>query len=244
MMIFFSCPKFNFSTRTIYGERSKLNKNRFYSRLLKKLAIVFSHFAIGASIPIFLAQPARSAEKIYVNYGLLEFSLTTDALEEYARTGKINNELGFFANYLTKEQLEQLRQTLITPVDLNPVAVSQFFYSPQGEVILRRVGQVIQTTRHQSGFYALRSALILAATKKEGLTLLNVLKIFPSYALRINSDNGLAIIGELDNLFQITQNTVSIVKQQADREIQKSPSIDFSKLPDLRKAFYSSQFRT
>jgi predicted dienelactone hydrolase len=236
MMIFFSCPKFNLSKRTISREGSKLDKNRFSSRLLKKLAIVFSYLAIGTSLPTFLAQPARSAEKIYVNYGLLEFSLSTDALEEYARTGKINNELSFFANYLTKEQLEQLRQTLITPVDLNPVAISQFFYSPQGELILKRVGQVIQTTRHQSGFYALRSALILAAANKEGFTLLKVLQLFPSYALRINSENGLAIIGELDNLFQITQNTVSIVKQQADREIQKSPSIDFSKLPDLRKA--------
>jgi predicted dienelactone hydrolase len=228
MMIFFSRSKFNFSIQTIYRRRSK-------SLLFKKLAIIFSHLAIGISIPIVLAQPARSAEKIYINYGLFEFSLPTDALEEYAKTGKINNELGFFANYLTKEQLEQLRQTLITPVDLNPVAISQFFYSPQGELILKRVGQVIQTNSHQSGFYALRSALILAATKKEGLTLLNVLQIFPSDALRINSDNGLAIISELDNLFQITQNTVSIVKEQADREIQKSPSINFSKLPDLRK---------
>jgi predicted dienelactone hydrolase len=227
-MFFFSLHKFKVNQGAIAIYRSKLKK--------KKLLVTFFYFLIGLSIPIALIKPARSAEKIYTSYGPLEFSLPVKALEDYAKTGKIDRELIFFADYLTNEQLEQLRHTLTTPVDLTPVAISQFLYSPQGEIILKRVGQIIQTTNRQSGFYALRSALILAATKKEGLTLLNVLKEFPTYGIRINSENGLAIVNELDNLLQITDNTVAVVTQQANLEISNSVPVDFSKLPDLRQA--------
>lgn len=226
-MFFFSHNKFKVSQGAIAIYRSKLKK--------KKLSVIFFRFLIGLSVPIALIKPVRSAERIYTSYGPLEFSLPVQALEDYAETGKIDRELNFFADYLKSEQLEQLRQTLTTPVDITPVAISQFLYSPQGEIILKRVGQIIQTTNRQSGFYAIRSALILAATKKEGLTLLNVLKEFPTYGIRINSENGLAIVNELDNLLQITDNTVAVVRQQANLEISNTPPVDFSKLPDLRQ---------
>jgi predicted dienelactone hydrolase len=234
-MILFTRPKSKAAKLAVEQKQATVANNRLRRFLSKKLILIISHLAFSLSLPIILAQPVRSAERIYVNYGPLEFSLPIKALETYAKTGKIEEGLDFFADYLTKEQLEQLRQTLISPVDLTPVAISQFLYSPQGETILRRVGQVIQTTSRQSGFYALRSALILAATNKEGLNLLTVLQKFPTYGIRINSENGLAIINDLDNLLQITENTISVVRQQANREIQNSPPIDVAALPDLRK---------
>jgi predicted dienelactone hydrolase len=235
-MTFSFNTKIKINRRAIERLRSKLDKKLLPSFFLKKLVVVFSHLAINLSLPIVALEPVRSAEKIYVNYGPLEFSLPVDALEVYAKTGKIEQDLDFFAQYLTNEQREQLRQSLITPIYLTPVAISQFLYSPQGEIILQRVGQIIQTTNRRSGFYALRSALILAAANQEGLTLLNVLQEFPTYGLRINSENGLAIINELDNLLQITENTVSVVREEANKEIKNSQPIDFAKLPDIRKA--------
>ncbi|MGL5806552.1 MAG: alpha/beta hydrolase, partial [Xenococcaceae cyanobacterium] len=130
-MFFFSHNKFKISQGAMAIYRSKLKK--------KKLLAIFFRLAIGLSIPIAIIEPVRSAQRIYTSYGPLEFSLPVQALEDYAETGKIDRELNFFADYLKSEQLEQLRQTLITPVDITPVAISQFLYSPQGEIILKRV---------------------------------------------------------------------------------------------------------
>ncbi|HBY79105.1 MAG TPA: hypothetical protein DEG47_19380, partial [Cyanobacteria bacterium UBA11148] len=84
-----------------------------------------------------MATPVQSAERIYIPFGPLEFSLPIAALELYAKEGKIDDELAFYASRLDPEQLEQLREILVTQIDVTPVAIAQFLYSPQGEQILK-----------------------------------------------------------------------------------------------------------
>ncbi|MBE9126870.1 MULTISPECIES: alpha/beta hydrolase [unclassified Coleofasciculus] len=200
---------------------------------------------LGLSIaPVVIPTPVQGAEEIYFPYGLLEFSLPISALEAYAKEGKIEPELAFYANYVDPQQLEQLRQALITPIEVTPVAIAQFLYSPQGEAILRRLGEVIQTKAGQDGFYAIRAALIKAAADPEGFTLLNVLREFPTYGIRINSTRSFELIEELSALSRRTQQAIATVNQQSFTEarawtdveypIQLPP--DFSELPDLQQS--------
>jgi hypothetical protein len=170
--------------------------------------------------------PSRvlGAEQIFIYYGPLQLTLPVSALEVYAREGKINDDLAFYARYIKPEQLEQLRNILLTRADVSPVAVAQFLYTPQGEVILRRVGEVVQTKAFQPGFYAIRAALIQAAADPEGLTLLNVLRNFPTYGVRINSERGFEILGDLTNAIRETQVAIASVEQQAIAEASTTPS--------------------
>src|ERR671916_1395557 len=92
--------------------------------------------------PVMMSRPAQGAERIYIPYGPVEFSLPIASLELYAKEGKIDQELAVYAGYLDEKQLEQLRQILVTPIDVTPLAISQFLYSPQGEIILDRMGQI------------------------------------------------------------------------------------------------------
>ncbi|MEW5857221.1 MAG: alpha/beta hydrolase, partial [Cyanobacteriota bacterium] len=176
---------------------------------------------------------ALGAEKIFISYGPIQLSLPVSALEEYARDGKINQELGFYAQFFKPEQMEQLRRILQTRANVSPVAVAQFLYTPQGEILLRRIGEIIQTKAFQPGFYAVRAALIQAAADPEGLTPLNVLRKFPTYAIRINSDRGFEIIDELSNLIGKTQGAIAAVEQQALTEIstQSSTQLPFQASP-------------
>ncbi len=198
--------------------------------LFKSLTILTLSFA-----SILLPKIGLGAEDIAFNYGILEFSVSIESLEKYVNTGEIESDLGLLANFLTEKQLTDLKSLLIVKADLTPVAVAQFFYSSQGETILERLGQIVQTPAHQHGFYAIRSALILASADQEGLTLLNILKKFPLPRIKINSAIGFDFMDQLSNLIKDTQESLNLIETQFQQNIQAEMPIDFQLLPDIRQ---------
>ncbi len=173
---------------------------------------------VGCSIGLwgYLGKKAAGAENVILNYGALEFSISVDSLETYGQTGEIEGELKSYADFLTPEQLQQFKVGLTTSADFSPLAIAQFLYSFQGEKILERVSKVIKTKARQPGFYALRSALILAAADQDsGLTPLNVLKKFPTDTLRIDSGQGIEIIKNLSNVVQSNNQAIAAVEEEA-----------------------------
>jgi predicted dienelactone hydrolase len=195
--------------------------------------MLWSGLGVLLSMPLTIARPAQSAERIYFSYGLFERSISFRSIETYARTGRIEGDLTAYARYATPEQLEQLRDVLQARAEINPVAVSQFLYTEQGETLLERVGELIQTESHKSGFYAIRSALILAAADPEGLTPLNVLRRFPLRGMRIEIDRTLALVNELEDL--VNQSAAALAAVQTEFEIEAAEPIDLTGQPDLRQ---------
>ena len=181
-----------------------------------------------------LSTPALGADQIYISYGALERSIPIDSLETYARTGKIDDNLAAYTQYADPKQLPQLRTVLMARADLSAVAISQFLYTPIGETLLTRLGQVIQTSGRQPGFYAIRAALVLAAADPQGLTLLNVLRKFPSNGIRIDLARSLQIAGDLEKQVNQTNRAIALVSQESEAQADAQPKkIDFSQLPDL-----------
>ncbi|GAC1449442.1 MAG: alpha/beta hydrolase [Chamaesiphon sp.] len=101
-------------------------------------------------------------------------------------------------------------------------------------MVVHRLGEVIQTDSRQNGFYALRSAFILAAADPQGLTFVNILRRFPSHNVRLDLNRSLKIVGELSDLLKKRDATVVAIQQQAAAEVAAQSSIDFSQKPDLR----------
>jgi predicted dienelactone hydrolase len=180
--------------------------------------------------PVMMPHPVQGAERIYIPFGPMEFSLPIASLELYAKEGKIDRELAAYTGYLDQKQLEQFRQVLTTRVDVTPLAISQFLYSPQGEVILERLGEIIETKARQPGFYAIRAALIKAAAAPEGLTLLNVLREFPTYGIRINSGRGFQVVER-----QAIAEASAQIALQPPAPLLTQAGGRFSQLPDLRQ---------
>ncbi|MBW4580463.1 MAG: alpha/beta hydrolase [Tildeniella nuda ZEHNDER 1965/U140] len=178
--------------------------------------------------------PLRAAEKVYVSYGILERSIAVSSLEAYARNGTIDDDLAVYVQYGNAKQLKQLRSVLVARADVDLVAVSQFLYTPQGEVLLKRLGQVIQPESRDSGFKAIRAALILAAADPDGLTLLNILRYFPTRGLRIDVDRSLQIADSLQQLVSQTNRATNVVIQAAQQE-QATETIAVNQLADLRQ---------
>jgi predicted dienelactone hydrolase len=202
------------------------NSNRLLSRL--KTALGFAALSL-----LLQAGAASGAERITISYGLLERSIAVDSLEQYAIEGTLTKDLQGYTQYLNDAQQEQLRQVLMARANLNVVTVSQFLYTEQGEALLRQLGEVVRTDSNQSGFYATRSALILAAVDSEGLTVLNVLRQFPLSNIRIDLSRTLQILGNLQTLIRQTQEATLLIDQQATLEAGATPEL--TPLPDLQR---------
>lgn len=204
----------------------------------------FSHaakFPLAIAIPLLvsttaaLPRPVLAAQRISISYAPIERSISIDALADYAKTGKLDNDLAAYANYAGPQSMERLQRVLTARIDLSPVAVSQFFYTPQGEALLQRLGQIVKTESRLPGFYALRSALILAAADPQGLTLLNVLRYFPSNSIRVDLRLSQRMAEEIEGIINQTNKAIALVSAQSTAEITNATKVDFSQLPDLRQ---------
>lgn len=184
---------------------------------------------LGLSCLPFVGVPTQAAEQIYVSYSLLERSIPVSELETYAKTGQFTGQLRSFSRYLNKEQQEQFRSSLQAPVPLDPVTVSQFLYTPIGEQLLQRIGEVVRIKGGpaNASFYAIRAALIGAAGDPSGFTALSVLQNFPAQGVQINLSQALSILSQVQTLVQQTETTVTAIQNQS--QPAESPT-----LPNVR----------
>ncbi|MEG5066322.1 alpha/beta hydrolase [Microcoleus sp. B3-A4] len=193
--------------------------------LRARRSIAPKYLGLFAFTAVCTAAPAMGAERIYVTYGPLEESVPIESLALFAQEGKIDSNLDGFAQYIKESQLADIRSALQAKAEISQVTIAQFLYTPQGEVLLKRLGRVIQTKARQPGFYAIRAALILAASDPEGLTILNVLRKFPTYGIRIDIARGLGIADELTSLINRSNQTIAGVAQLSEAQAALEPAI-------------------
>ncbi|MBD1829747.1 alpha/beta hydrolase [Microcoleus vaginatus GB1-A2] len=193
--------------------------------LRTRRSIAQKYLGLFAFTAVCTAAPAMGAERIYVTYGPLEESVPIESLALFAEEGIIDSNLDGFAEYIKESQLAEIRSALQAKSEISHVTIAQFLYTPQGEVLLKRLGRVIQTKARQPGFYAMRAALILAASDPEGLTILNVLRKFPTYGIRIDIARGLGIANELTSLINRSNQTIAGVAQLSEAQAASEPAI-------------------
>ncbi len=202
---------------------SSLRKNS----LLLVLSMVLPMFGMSNSV--------LAAERIYASYSALELSISVTALENYAKTGVIEGDLAAYQQYLPVEKFEELRRILLNRVKVSPPIVSQLLYTSQGEFLLHRLAQVIKSKSPQpeSEVAALRSALILASGESGGLTLLNVLRKYPSKSIHLDVAQTFQIATELDKLVNQTHRAIAAVSQKSNIEANSIQQSNLSQLPKL-----------
>ncbi|MBE9156579.1 alpha/beta hydrolase [Nodosilinea sp. LEGE 06152] len=172
------------------------------------------------------ATPVSAAEMLLVSYGILERSIPIADLERFATTGELTPQLRIYSQQLrlSNEQLSQVREVLTTPASISPVGVAQFLYTEQGVLLLEQISRVVQTPVRQANVQALRGALILAAANPEsGFTLLNVLKTYPTVAIRIDLAEGLAIAREINQAILQSEAAFEQVQALARQEAEANP---------------------
>ncbi|NJN85444.1 MAG: alpha/beta fold hydrolase [Leptolyngbyaceae cyanobacterium SL_7_1] len=179
------------------------------------------------------ALPSQAAERIYVRYQFVEFSISVTDLETFVATGEASDELDFYLDRLSAEQQSQIRQLLQARYEISPVAMARMSYSSAGDRLLSQMGELLQTPSGLNGWYAIRSALIRSTADPAGLTLINFLRYFPT-DLRLNLAETLAFVSRATSLIGEIETTMTALQQLAER-----PSADTNPNPspgDLRQA--------
>lgn len=153
-----------------------------------------------------LAKPSHAADRITFSLGAnIERSISVDSLETYAKEGRITPELAPYANYIKRSNPDaaaRVRGLLLQRADLGVTAVDRLAYSPQGECLLEQADKAFRTGARLPAGKGLRGAAIVAAAdQNEGLTLLNVIRLFPTPVLRVNLRQGLAFANQASAVF-------------------------------------------
>ncbi|MGP1373525.1 MAG: alpha/beta hydrolase [Almyronema sp.] len=212
--------------------KSLVQFNWLVSKARYWLSCSFLGLGFSLSQSLAAAPPAIAAERIYLTFGLFERVIEIEDLETLARDGELPKSLEYYARFLTPEQLEEFSTVLTEPVDINTVTVSQFLHTPQGAFLLQQLGEVINTPARLSGFLPLRAALVLAAADpQEGLTLLNVLRYFPTQGVRIDLLRGLAVAQGIDRAVNEANTAIATVQNLALQAAQQQTLPDEATLP-------------
>ncbi len=143
----------------------------------------------------------HSAERIVLRYSgsILEASVTVDELAELAEKGTVSQNLQFCLDQVNQDP-KNLRTVLTTVVPINGVQLSRALNHFIGEFVLDLLGEVIQTPARVANRQALRSAIINSALPDNQLTLLEILRNYPTAEILINGDRLTEIVQQLQNL--------------------------------------------
>jgi predicted dienelactone hydrolase len=169
--------------------------------------------------------------RIYLNYGPFEFSAGVEALERFAQDGTVDEELGFILNRFSPERQAQIRGLLNLRHKVSPVIVSRVGYANTTERLLQWLGQMVQTGDRQNGFYAIRAALVLAAADPDGLSLINVLKKFPT-DVRIDIAKVINFSQEIKTTIRETDQIVAELEAETTK-LAQAKSLENQEIPDL-----------
>lgn len=192
-------------------------------------------FLLGIATTCLTSLPVKAAEKLFLSYGPLKFSVKVESLETFAKDGTINDDLGQYLGLIKPEQREKFRESLTKKVPLEPVLVSRFFNTEMGQQILLRLGKGITLEGGKNGGIALRGAIVQSAFDPSGLTLLNVLKKYPTN-LQFQGELIKGGVDEGEKIILATENLVKEMRTWTAAEASNNTSVDYNKLPDIRKA--------
>lgn len=197
----------------------------------KATALTLSLLSLGT----LNVKTSYGANNVLFIYSPFIASLRVESLEQFAETGTINQNLGFYFNLakVSPEQKEEFRRVLTTPVIVDPALLSRILNTDEGNRLLNYFGSVINIRGGRNGKFVLRGALIKASMEKEGLSLLNVIRNL-AVDVQINIAQILDYVEQVELVVRGTEFFVNELSRLSAEEIKKSEAVDFSKLNDIR----------
>ncbi|MEM1239242.1 MAG: alpha/beta hydrolase [Cyanobacteria bacterium P01_H01_bin.26] len=182
----------------------------------------WQRMVLGLGAVLATALPGEAAERITFAFGPLERSIELADLEQLAEDGVLSEDLAYYVQLLPDDyDINELRRALtwrldqdIDTIDVDVVLLDRFFYTKQGEYLLNIAADFIRTEGRRSDLRALRGAILVAvADEEEGLTLLNAVRKFPTPAMRLELDQGLALLREINRAIYETEASIDLLER-------------------------------
>ncbi|MBI4780399.1 MAG: alpha/beta hydrolase [Oscillatoriophycideae cyanobacterium NC_groundwater_1537_Pr4_S-0.65um_50_18] len=142
----------------------------------------------------FAPAPAQAAEQLLVRLGPLQQSVAIADLERFAKTGDVPSSLSLYTPLLTAEVRQLLDSSLQLEPNVGDKLVEDLLHSSAGERFLN----TLQAAMPKTTTVELKSALAQAALRPEGMSLLGVLRSFPSKTLLIDATSAIALVSQMN----------------------------------------------
>ncbi len=136
----------------------------------------------------FSSLPAFAAEQVVLKYRVFRESVSVKELTTFADTGKLSTLLRVNLA-IAQQDPKNVRRYLTEPVKVNVVILDRVLNSPVGNVILDQISQVIHTPSRKADRQAMRSALVLSASKDSDIRLIEIINNYPSTEVEVDGDN-------------------------------------------------------
>ncbi|MBW4512227.1 MAG: alpha/beta hydrolase [Scytonematopsis contorta HA4267-MV1] len=171
--------------------------------LKSSLSVIFT------ASTLFYTNAALAAERVVFTYGIFQQSLSVDELVTFAQTGETSSSIRYYLNQ-TRQDPQSIRNTLTRELSVTPVTLDRTLNSRIGQYLLDQISYSIRTRSNQANRQALRSALIISASKDNQVSLIEVIQNYPTSDVIVEGDrivrtyNQLSIIADdLEKIFGI-----------------------------------------
>ncbi len=163
-----------------------------------------------ASIAISLfSNSAIAAERVVLQYGIFRESISVSELTDFAETGEVSPRLNFYLNR-TGQDPQAVRNILTREVNADPVVLDRVLNNRIGEFLLDRISQSVSTPSGQANRQALRSALVLSASKENKVSLIEIIQNYPTTEVVVEGDRLAQTYNQLSLLAENLQRVLSI----------------------------------
>lgn len=158
-------------------------------------------FLVAIAGALFYNSSAFAAQRVVFTYGLVRESISVDELTTFALTGETSSTIRYYLNR-TGQNPETIRNSLTREINVSPVTLDRTLNSQIGQFLLDQIGQSIRTPSNQANRQALRSALVLSASKDNRVSLIEILQNYPTSEVLLEGDrivrtyNQLSLIAE------------------------------------------------
>lgn len=139
-----------------------------------------------ASILLF-STSAIAADQVVLKYRILRKSISVEELSAFAETGELSKSLRINLA-LARQDPKAVRRYLNQPVKVNVILLDRLLNSPVGNLILNEVTEVVHTPSGKADRQALRSALVISASRDSNISLIEIIQNYPTQVVQVEGD--------------------------------------------------------
>lgn len=154
---------------------------------------------------VFYSNSAIAAETVVFKYGIFRETVPVSELTALAETGELSPKLRFFFNQADQDP-QAVRNTLIREVSANPVTLDRVLNNQIGEFLLDQINQTIHTPSGNADRQALRSSLVLSASKDNKVSLIEIIQNYPTTEVHVEGKRLVRTYEQLSLLAERLQN--------------------------------------
>ncbi len=179
--------------------------------LRRALVIVAStSIFLASSSAMFGSVAANAAEQVVLKYLVFRQSVSVEELSTFAETGELSRSLQVNLR-LAKQDPKVVRQYLTEPVEVNLIFLDRVLNSPVGNILLDELSRFVHTPSGLADRQALRSALVISASGDNTISLIEVIRNYPTSQVEVEGERLEGAYRQLQRLRGTLQDLLGIL---------------------------------